>query len=146
MQTKVKYGLAAGVVAVVVAGNFHFVNGSLLGGFKVMPKVSWSLSETFVNSDQVGNLPGFMARSQYPLFLAALERKQSENGLPRLTAKNKQLLYVGQSRADIEAIIGPSSNTFNSFEGRSSSSYYNGLTGDSVTITYLNDVATEIRK
>ena len=63
------------------AGTVHIVYGS---GFSLptsMQKISWSLSETLVNADEVEALPGVVARIRYPLFTASLihaERQDTE--------------------------------------------------------------------
>lgn len=62
--------LAAGVA---YAGNYHFMYGSEWSPQK-LAKVSWSLSETVINVDEVAHLPLIVARARYPLFLQAWER------------------------------------------------------------------------
>lgn len=62
--------LAAGVG---YAGNYHFMYGSQWSPQK-LAKVSWSLSETVINVDEVAHLPLIVARARYPLFLQAWER------------------------------------------------------------------------
>lgn len=60
------------LVFVGYAGNFHFLHGSDIALRKI-PKVSWSLSETFINADEVRRTPVGMLRVKYPLFVAAGE-------------------------------------------------------------------------
>jgi len=62
--------LLAGLVG--YAGNYHFMHGSTVSAQK-LKKVSWSLSETFINVDEVGGLPMIVARARFPLFLQAIE-------------------------------------------------------------------------
>jgi len=71
-------GLGA-MVALAVVGNYHFIHGSTYGGPPVMPKLSWSLSETLINFDAVGNMPMIMARGNYPMFIAAWERRSEQD-------------------------------------------------------------------
>jgi ribosomal protein L40E len=52
---------------------WHIITGSQ--GTKFIPKVSWSLNETFVNYDALMNMPYIAAKAQYPLTTLALERK-----------------------------------------------------------------------
>lgn len=54
------------------AGNFHFVHGANITLRKVN-KVSWSLSETLINADEVKATPVFLLRAKYPLFTQAAE-------------------------------------------------------------------------
>lgn len=60
------------IALVAFVGNYHFIYGSQVSPQK-LSKVSWSLSETIINVDEVGHLPLIVARSKYPLFLQALE-------------------------------------------------------------------------
>lgn len=70
-QAAVLAVLLAGFVA--YAGNFHFVYGTNLVLRKV-DKVSWSLSETVINVDEVRGMPQIVARAKFPLFVQALEK------------------------------------------------------------------------
>lgn len=56
-------------------GEFHFVHGSTYTGKSIIPKVSFSFSETFVNTDQILNVPVIAAKSNWPLAVAALQRE-----------------------------------------------------------------------
>lgn len=62
-------------VAVGVAGRYHFVYGAGRS-LERLEKVSWSLSETVVNLDEVSGLPLIVVRIKYPLLLQALERER----------------------------------------------------------------------
>ena len=70
--------IATGAIAVaalvLVAANYHIVTGSTVSGVTFQKKMSMSLSETFVNLDSVGNMPMIVARAQYPMFVASMER------------------------------------------------------------------------
>lgn len=67
---------AAAVLGVLVlvllayGGRFHFVYGSRATTTKI-PKVSWSLSETIINADEVAALPLYEQVRRYPLFFQA---------------------------------------------------------------------------
>lgn len=67
-------GAVTAAVFLVVAANYHIVTGSTVSGVTFQKKMSMSLSETFVNLDSVGNMPMIVARSQYPMFVASMER------------------------------------------------------------------------
>jgi curved DNA-binding protein CbpA len=58
-----------------LTGHVHVITGSSIER-TVLGKVSWSLSETVVNSDALMKMPLIAARTQYPLTLLALERAQ----------------------------------------------------------------------
>jgi hypothetical protein len=63
--------LACLVVAFLAyVGNYHFVHGSGIALRKIH-KVSWSLSETFINADEVSATPPLLLRIKYPLFVQA---------------------------------------------------------------------------
>ena len=78
MPAKQGWATKGAVLALLVAvflgyaGNFHFVYGQNIVMRKV-DKVSWSLSEIVVNLDEVNNLPAFVARARYPLFIEAMK-------------------------------------------------------------------------
>lgn len=146
LQRNTTLGIAAALVTIAVAGNFHVVNGSMVNGMTLVPKVSWSLSETFVNSDVVANMPGFVARAQYPLFLAAIEKKNTENNVPRLTAENRRRIYVGQERRVIEALVGDPYNQIKHGNGEVTAFYMNPMTGEMATVTYKGDYVSEVRR
>lgn len=67
-------GAVTAAVFLVVAANYHIVTGSTVSGVTFQKKLSMSLSETFVNLDSVSNMPMIVARSQYPMFVASMER------------------------------------------------------------------------
>lgn len=67
-------GSGAAVVALLwFLGAHHFVYGSRQS-LTMESKVSWSLSETVVNLDEVKALPPMAARERYPLFYEFLRR------------------------------------------------------------------------
>jgi len=74
MKNSTKVGIFVALLLVFTAyvGNFHFVHGSNIALRKI-EKVSWSLSETWINADEVRATPVFMLRLKYPLFVAAGE-------------------------------------------------------------------------
>lgn len=61
------------VAFVAYAGNFHFLYGSGISVRKI-PKVSWSLSETVVNADEIKGTPLLLLRARFPLLIQAVER------------------------------------------------------------------------
>lgn len=67
--------IAAALVTtfVAVVGNYHFIYGEDISLRKV-PKVSWSLSETLINADEVKATPLGLLRTRFPLFTQAAER------------------------------------------------------------------------
>lgn len=62
------------LVAVLVAyvGNYHWLYGRGIEMRKI-PKVSWSISETLVNADEVKATPLILMPVKYPLFSQAAE-------------------------------------------------------------------------
>ncbi len=67
------------VIAIIISlitlmGNVHFIHGSTYSGPLIVKKVSFSFSETFVNTDKVFAMPYISALSTYPLAVAALRR------------------------------------------------------------------------
>lgn len=60
-------------VFVAFAGNFHFTYGAGRP-LERLPKVSWSLSETVVNLDELEGLPAFVVAIKYPLLVQALRQ------------------------------------------------------------------------
>lgn len=71
MARATKYAIFAALAVFFLAyiGNFHFVHGSDIALRKI-PKISWSLSETYINSDELKATPVLMLRAKYPLFTA----------------------------------------------------------------------------
>ena len=72
MRASSKWAIFGVLAAVFLAyaGNFHFVHGSEIALRKI-EKVSWSLSETYINADEVKATPVFLLRAKYPLFTQA---------------------------------------------------------------------------
>lgn len=61
-----------GSLTIVLFGNLHIVS-SRDDGFQVVPKYSFSLSETFINLDALTGMPSVEARSRYPLAVKSLQ-------------------------------------------------------------------------
>lgn len=59
-------------VAVWYAGSYHFIHGSQVE-FQKLKKISWSLSETIINADEVAGTPLIVMRARYPLLLQSME-------------------------------------------------------------------------
>jgi hypothetical protein len=65
---------SAAVLAVLImvffayAGNFHFIYGPSLTVRKIH-KVSWSLSEMFIDADELNATPPLLLPVKYPLFV-----------------------------------------------------------------------------
>jgi len=129
-------GLCAAVVTVAAASNFHIVRGSNnhLGTF--IPKVSWSLSETLINLDEVGNLPAIAARSQYPLFMAALERDISASSRPAFTRSRLERILVGMGQAEVEGILGKPDHSYGDPGKEETVTYFDSISGTSATLKY----------
>jgi hypothetical protein len=67
--------LAALLAAVVLLwGLMHVVSGSTYKGSVFVPKLSFGFSETFINADAIMGMPYFVAKSQFPLSVLALQR------------------------------------------------------------------------
>jgi hypothetical protein len=75
MQTQSIKLLTLFVAWLVLAGycgNYHFVYGRGVTLQKIQ-KVSWSLSETIINVDEVQGMPAILARARYPIFLQSMD-------------------------------------------------------------------------
>lgn len=55
-----------------LSGFFHFANSE--DGMRVVPKIHWSPSETFVSVDAITSMPYVAAKARWPLACAALAR------------------------------------------------------------------------
>ncbi|MGC4075441.1 MAG: hypothetical protein QM702_00085 [Rubrivivax sp.] len=91
-------------IALVVGGNYHFLHGSETG-FVVLSKKSFSLSEVVVNTDELANMPMIMARSKYPMTLAALSDKAIARGAEADLSKAK-MLQPGADRQEVLQLLG----------------------------------------
>jgi hypothetical protein len=116
----VSVGVATAIA--ITAGNYHVVNGATWLGPTFLPKVSFSLSEVFVNFDAVGQMPMIMVRSEYPLFLLAMERQQDREALAaalarssaparatvryRITESDLFRVRQGMTKAEVNEILG----------------------------------------
>jgi hypothetical protein len=56
------------------AGGSHFVYGSPINGVERYEKVSWSISETVINADELNGTPVRLLHERYPLFMQAAKR------------------------------------------------------------------------
>lgn len=82
-------GVASLIAFAAFAGSYHVVSGSTFGEPRLLPRVSFSFAEFFVNSDAVGRMPAIAARAQYPLFLLALEQEASRMVIEEVTRQAK---------------------------------------------------------
>ena len=57
--------------AIAFLGNYHVVWGTL-DRLHLEPKVSWSLSETFINTDEITGTPALLRSARFPLYFQAL--------------------------------------------------------------------------
>jgi len=65
------FSLAALVMAVALfAGNYHIITGK--NGPRIVPRVTFSLSEFIVNEDALQAMPDVIRAMQYPLTVMAL--------------------------------------------------------------------------
>lgn len=72
-------GVGLAGLTLVLAANYHFIDGSTVRGVQVESKPSLSLSETLINLDIVGNMPMIAARAQYPMYVAKLENRIADS-------------------------------------------------------------------
>lgn len=70
-----RVGLLVGVGVVIGLGNFHVVHGSTYTGGLLVPRLSFGYSELVINTDVILNMPVISAKSQYPLSVAALQKR-----------------------------------------------------------------------
>jgi hypothetical protein len=67
--------LAVSAVAFTAwAGKYHFVYGTPISGLARFEKISWSLSETLLNADEMNGTPKALLHARYPLFMQAAKR------------------------------------------------------------------------
>jgi len=59
---------------IFICGKYHFIYSSEKS-FLIIPKISFSLPETYVNLDAVLNMPRIVAMSRYPLAFKALQNE-----------------------------------------------------------------------
>ena len=122
-------------LSLTLAGKYHVLYGDAAHGMDVIPKISWSLSETFVNIDALGNMPMLFARAQYPLTVAALARRANERGLEKDLSVARKLAQ-GMDMEQVARIMGaPASrdgigSTFENW------TYRSPLAGQYVTVTF----------
>jgi hypothetical protein len=138
--------LAAAVISAVVAGNFHFVHGSKNPFGSIIPKVSWSLSETIVNFDAVGNMPGFMARGTYPLFMAAVEKMMADSSAPIFSPSRLEKITLGMASVDVEAVLGKPDSSIGDPGKHETYRYFDPVSGRSATLQFNRYILFEIGK
>jgi hypothetical protein len=61
------------VIGVYVFGSHHVVSSSM--GTKLVPKVHFTFSETFVSLDAITGMPFLQAKTQWPLAVKALQKE-----------------------------------------------------------------------
>lgn len=116
----------AAAVFLVVAANYHIVTGSTVSGATFQKKMSMSLSETFVNLDSVGNMPMIVARAQYPMFVASMERAMTAlNEDPAKTCGKD--LQMGMTREAVVRRCGRPASTDTSDTGAQTMEWATGL-------------------
>jgi len=90
----------------VLVGNYHVLTGDAVGGLKVIPKVSWSLSESFVNVDALGNMPAIFARAQYPLLMVALAKMGRLAGSEKDLSDVRSKVQIGMTESQVYSSFG----------------------------------------
>ena len=73
-QGKVVASIVIFVVIIGFLGNFHFVKGSSVIGFKLVSRSSFGFSEMVVDVDKITSMPLIAAQSRFPLGVAACQR------------------------------------------------------------------------
>jgi hypothetical protein len=138
-----KFGIAVAGAAVALgvwsAGSYHFVHGSNVSGVQVVPKPSFSLSETLINMDAVGNMPMIAARSQYPMFIAEMTSR-SANGAS-VDRGPCGRIYSGMMYSQVELICGAPTSVGHSSNGAQTYYFASG-----VVATVENNLITSVRK
>lgn len=110
MSKKMIVGLLVAAGVLLFTGmNYHIVTGSEVSGVKFEKKLSMSLSETFINLDSVMNMPMIAARSQYPMYVAKLERLQASASQQRNSGCRN--IYIGMSVEEIVPKCGRPNDT-----------------------------------
>lgn len=65
---------AVSLAIIIFLGNYHVVRGSTYTGGLFVPRLSFGYSEMWINTDQLLNMPVIVAKSKYPLSVAALQK------------------------------------------------------------------------
>ena len=146
-RPSVGFMVAIGAIALYVGGSFHFLHGSVTG-FAVLKKASFSLSETVVNTDRLGNMPAFLARAEYPMTIAAMSRRAIDGGAVKDYRIAKTRINVGSTLDDVFREFGePTSKPdMHAIGGEAivNLTYSDMMQGESVFITLTNGKVTRI--
>lgn len=59
------------IVFAIFVGSFHVLSSNV-SGFQLIPRISFSFNEFFVNLDEITSMPAFEAKSKFPLTVKAL--------------------------------------------------------------------------
>jgi hypothetical protein len=123
----------------LVAMNYHFVTGSKVSGVRILPKLSWPLSETLINEDAVMNMPMIAVRAQYPLYMAQLANSARDaKREPDLSAERVGSLKPGMKTYQAYDLLGKPQKRVTA--GQTDLLIYEApLAGNSVTIEVSND-------
>lgn len=139
--------VAIGAIVLYVSGSFHFLHGSATG-FMVLKKASFSLSETVVNTDRLGNMPAFLARAEYPMTIAAMSRKAIASGAVKDYRVARERIGLGMMLSDVYREFGmptepPDTYTIGGDE-TTRLTYSDMMQGKVVFITLTNGRVTRI--
>lgn len=119
MRRLVVLGAVISLVAILAGvAKYHVVTGSNVEFVKLIPKKSMTFSETFVNLDALGGMPEIVARSNYPMFMGALDDRLAATQKTRAAPPRRcALAEVGMTRSQVLVACGapdmtdtPSSN------------------------------------
>ncbi len=112
MAPSMKIASGAAVAALLwAAGSYHVVTGSHVQGVAFERKLSYSLSEIFVNTDAVMNMPLIAARAQYPMYVAKLEKAVPPAAKTVHATGNISDIEPGMTRAQVVIVLGPPDHT-----------------------------------
>lgn len=132
-------------IALLVFGNIHIINGSQTG-LRVWQKKSFSLSEIYVNTDELGNMPAFLARAKYPMTIAVMSEKLIEaKREPDLRHDNVKRVQLGMSRYDVIQTLGEPLDKPEWIGDTLYMRYSSALQGRYVSIELERDRVTKIR-
>ena len=146
-RPSVGFLVALGAVALYVGGSFHFLHGSVTG-FLVLKKASFSLSETVVNTDRLGNMPAFLARAEYPMTIAAMSRRAIAGGAVKDYRIARTRVRVGMTLEDVFREFGTPTEEPDIYtigdETTTRLTYSDMLQGETVFITVVDNRITRI--
>ena len=112
MESSAKIALGIAAAALLwAAGSYHVVTGSHVQGVVFERKLSYSLSETFVNTDVVLNLPMIAARAQYPMYVAKLEKAVPPEAKTVHPTGSVSDIEPGMTRGQVVILLGPPDHT-----------------------------------